>query len=396
MTKGISSSPYRKWWRRWRHWLLAQWPQWPLGLAIILSGALNILNGLKYNLIPFNQIAPLSSIGQSLAVLGSSTQIILGVGLVAVGIGLFWRLTAAWAFAVLLLAVTVGINAARSHLSPRFALSASILMALLILRSHFTRRAILANYLISLISILAILAYGTFGTYLLGPGFDPQIHDLSSAFYFTIITLSTVGYGDITPATPETRLFTVSLLVVGLSIFATAIISALGPAISEEMSRIFNPKEKPMKPKNHVILIGEGPIATNTARELTGRAIPFVHVITQGSDSPLAAEAIVRGDPSEESVLKEAGIDNARMIIAARDDDWENAFIALVAKDLNPEVKVLAVASSGQSIRRLQLARADLVFSPAAVGSRLLANLVEGNEISSEFQDLLEGRVHNG
>ena len=52
---------------------------------------------------------------------------------------------------------------------------------------------------------------------------------------------------------------------------------------------------------------------------------------------------------------------------------------------------MLAVASSAQSIRRLKLARADLVFSPAAVGSRLMADLVEGTPIASEFQDLLEG-----
>jgi voltage-gated potassium channel len=79
------------------------------------------------------------------------------------------------------------------------------------------------------------------------------------------------------------------------------------------------------------------------------------------------------------------------MVIAAREDDGENAFIALGAKDLNPKVRVLAVASSALSIRRLKLARADLVFSPVAVGSRLLADLVEGKQIFPEFHDLLEG-----
>ncbi len=90
-------------------------------------------------------------------------------------------------------------------------------------------------------------------------------------------------------------------------------------------------------------------------------------------------------------MLRQAGIKHARMVIAAREDDGENAFIALVAKDLNPDVRLLAVASSALSIRRLKLARADLVFSPAAVGSRLLADLVQGNQISPAFQDLLEG-----
>jgi voltage-gated potassium channel len=81
------------------------------------------------------------------------------------------------------------------------------------------------------------------------------------------------------------------------------------------------------------------------------------------------------------------------MVIAAREDDSENAFIVLAIKDMNPKVPVLAVASSPVSIRRLKLARADMVFSPAAVGSRLLAGLVEGNEILPEFRDLLEGQI---
>jgi len=79
------------------------------------------------------------------------------------------------------------------------------------------------------------------------------------------------------------------------------------------------------------------------------------------------------------------------MVIAAGEEDGENAFLALAAKDLNPKVAVMAVASSPLSIRRLKLARADIVFSPAAVGSRLLADMVEGGKVSEEFRDLVQG-----
>lgn len=79
--------------------------------------------------------------------------------------------------------------------------------------------------------------------------------------------------------------------------------------------------------------------------------------------------------------------------MAAEDQDGENAFICLAAKDLNPDVLVLAVATSAKYIRRLKLACADLVFAPAAVGSRLLANLIEGTDIPPEFRDLLEGTL---
>jgi voltage-gated potassium channel len=373
--------------------VLALRPEWPLALALVLSGALNIETGLRYNLVPFSQIGPLHDLGRSLSVLGSSTQVILGAFLVLVGIGVLRRLTTAWAFAVLLLAVTVGVNLAQGNRGPSLILPGLMLLALLVLRRYFTRRTATANYVFSLMGILAILAYGSFGTYMLGGGFDPKIHKLTTSFYFTIITLATVGYGDFVPVTQETRLFVVSLLIVGLSVFATAIASVLGPAFSGEINRFFNPREKKMKPTDHIILAGEGTLARNTSREFQTRGIAFVQIVAAGPPPPYVSEdLVVRGNPWDDQVLKDAGIDSATLVMAARDDDGENAFISLVAKDLNPKVRVMAIASSAGSIRRLKLARADIVFAPSVVGSRLLANLVEGKEIPPEFKDLLEGK----
>jgi voltage-gated potassium channel len=379
--------------RRIFDWVLTLRLEWPLALALGLGGALNIEAGLRYNLVPFSQIGPLSDLGRSMSVLGSSTQVFLGACQVLVGLGLVRRLASAWAFAIILLAVTVGVNLVQGHRGFSLVFSSLMLLALLILRHYFTRRTPTANYIFSFMGILAILTYGTFGTYMLGDGFHPKIHDLTSAFYFTIITLATVGYGDIIPVTYETRLFVVSMVIVGLSVFATAFASVLGPALSSEINRFFNPREKKMKPTNHVILAGEGALATNTSRELLARGIPFVQIITGASTPPhLSEELVVRGNPGDDQVLREAGIDNAILVIAARDDDGENAFISLVAKDLNPDVRVLAVASAAGSIRRLRLARAEIVFAPSVVGGRMLANIVEGKEIPLEFKDLLEGK----
>jgi voltage-gated potassium channel len=377
----------------WRHrslrWVQALRPEWPLAAALIVSGALNIESGLRYNLVPFAQIGPFLSVAESLAVLGNSTQVFLGALLVIVGLGLLWRLAGAWAFAVLLLAITVAVNLVRHRYGPSLILPGLMLLALLILRGYFTRRTAFASYFISLAGILAILAYGTFGTYLLGVGFNPPITELTDAFYFTIVTLATVGYGDIVPTNPETRLFVVSLIIVGLSVFATALAAILGPLVQRELNQIFNPKEAPMKPRDHVIVAGDGPIACNTVRELQHRGLAFVHISRRDCEPP-APDHVIRGNATEDQVLKDAGIAGARMVIAAMEDDGDNAFICLVSKDLNPQVRVLAVASTAGAIRRLQLARAEVVFAPAVVGSRLIANLVQGKEIPQEFQDLLQ------
>jgi voltage-gated potassium channel len=388
-----ASREARKLWRRVVNRLMKLKLEWVLALALVLSGALNIDNGLRYDLVPFSHIGPLSSMARSLSVLGSTTQVFLGACLVLIGVGLLRRLATAWAFAVLLLAVTVGVNLAQGSRGASLVLPALMLLALLVLRGQFTRRTAMSNYVFSVMSILAVLAYGSFGTYMLGDGFRPPIHKLTTSLYFTVITLATVGYGDIVPVTQETRLFVVSLLVVGLGVFATVIASLLGPALSKEIDRFFNPREEKMKPKDHIILAGEGALAANTSKELQARGIPFVRILAPGTAAPALPESqITRGQPWDDQVLQQAGIDAASLVIAAREDDGENAFISLVAKDLNPSVRVLAVATTAGSIRRLRLARAEIVFAPSVVGGRLLANLVEGKDIPQEFMDLLEGK----
>jgi voltage-gated potassium channel len=362
----------------------------------MLSGALNIMSGLKQPLTQLFQVQPLLELGNSLRVFGGGAQVVLGTLLVVIGIGLLWRLAVAWSFALIMLTITVAANLFQHTWQASLYLPGLMLVALLVLQRHFTRHALLANFLYSLISIFVVMAYGTFGSFVFGKGFHPEIDNLVAAFYFTIVTLATVGYGDIVPVTSETRLFVASFIVFGLGIFATIVASVIGPAISRELKRIFSPAEDKVEPRDHIILAGEGSLAHNTARELAARGIFFIQIISPGSEPLIPGQQVVKGNPSEEKILLQAGVKTARMVIAAREDDGENAFISLVAKDLNPQVRVLALASSAGAISRLKLAQADLVFAPTAVGGRLLVNLVQGDTIPPEFQDLLEGKPQKG
>jgi voltage-gated potassium channel len=371
--------------------LVLLWPHFPLGFAVALVGTLNILDGLRLPLDILRRIGPLNGLGESLSALGGTIQVILGLMLVLTGLGLLRRMVSAWTMSILLLTLAVGVNVARELWGMTLDLQVLLLAALFWAKGHFVHRTILANIVFSLSGAFAILAYGVVGGYLLGKGFRPPIQDLNTAFYFTITTLSTVGFGDIVPVTTEARWFVVSLLVIGLGVFASVIASAIGPKIRGEFNRLLKPKQRAMEFKDHVILVGEGIIARNTAEELKKRGVTYVQIVASKTGTVVPADGIIEGDATSDVVLQQAGIQHARMVVAAREDDGENAFIALGSKDLNPNVRVLAVASSALSIRRLKLARADLVFSPAAVGSRMLADLVEGQQMLPEFQDLLEG-----
>lgn len=99
----------------------------------------------------------------------------------------------------------------------------------------------------------------------------------------------------------------------------------------------------------------------------------------------------MRGSPCDEGVLRSANAEHARIVVAALDDDNGNATIALLAKNLNPAVRVLAVVSDAAAIRHLKLAGADAVFAPTAAGSRLVANVFEGGRVPAELTDLFAG-----
>lgn len=376
----------------WRHW-----PQVPIALVVLIGGGANLISG-TLSLIGRNVplLAPLNDVGGALTTLGGSSQAILGAATVLVGIGLFWRVRSAWAFALLLSAVTIAVDVSRHQWGPTLLVPALILLSLIAAHGAFSRRTVVGTVLVSVIGILAVLAFGTVGAYVLGNGFTPHIADPATGLFYTITTLATVG-SVYQPNQLETKIFETALIVVGLGIFTTAIVSTFGPLLSSELNQLFNPKDHRMPLRDHVVLIGENALAHSIAGELGARNIPFVRV--QSSDAaPRADHPAVRGSPCDEGVLRSANVEHARMVVAALDDDNGNAMIALLAKDLNPTVRVLAVASGAAAMRHLKLAGADAVFAPTDAGSRLVANVVEGGTVPAELTDLFagvtEGRGH--
>lgn len=359
---------------------------------MIVAGTVNIVAGIWTNTSPITASRQLSGLDEpvSFAVLGSGAQIIFAAGLIATGIGLFWRLRIAWTFAVLLLVITIGINITKAHFGGALLLPGGVLLALMILQHHFQHGTVLGNSLMSLVGVFAVLAYGTLGLYLLGHQFDPPITTLVAALYFLVETLSTTGYGDYHPTTTLAQGFLITVWIFGLGVFATAFASIASSALTTHLTRLVTPGGMRRMEKNHVILVGHGLIAGNTANELRQRGISFIQLVEPGQEPPLSDHPVVVGDSSDDKVLHKAGISRARMLIAADDDDGENAFVCLAAKAIKSELKVLVAASSQQSIRRLKLARADIVFAPVQVGTRLLANLVEGDEMPAPFLDLLD------
>src|SRR5690606_2763025 len=182
---------------------------------------------------------------------------------------------------------------------------------------QFDRSSVAASTLFAVTSVVMLLMYATFGAYYLGGDFDPQITDLVTALYYAMVTMSTVGFGDITPQTSETKLFTISVIVLGGAVFATSLTAVIAPMVSNSLQRIVTQKGSRMKREDHFVVIGSGSLAITTARELSRRGNKVTRLLRAApEDSDSRDMDIVIGDPSNTDVLLEAGADRAEAVLA--------------------------------------------------------------------------------
>lgn len=321
---------------------------------------------------------------------GLLPPLLIGGGMLIMAGGLLLRSRLAWTMATLL-AITGAVSLLLGHhqrahlLLIYFTLT---LIALFLAWRQFDRSSVAASTLFAVTSVAMLMMYATFGAYYLGDQFKPQIADLVTAVYYAIVTMSTVGYGDITPQTSEAKLFTVSIIILGVAVFATSLTAVIAPMVSNSLQRIVNRKRSSMKRENHFVVIGNGSLAINTARELARRGHPVTRLLrktpadTDVRDSDLD---MVIGDPSNAEVLKEAGAHRAEAVLAMMVDDSENAFVILAVKELGGGARTLAAVNDASNLSRVKLAQPDVVISPQVLGGELIAMLLSGEEVTPDF-----------
>ncbi len=372
------------------------WPQVPLGLFLLFVGAINVLTGIQSRAFSpafqiLARVTPLSELSQeiSLGILGSSVQALLGTGLLLTGIGLLWRLRSAWAFSILLLVIVIVLDLFNQRDLYGALLSGLALAALVIWEKRFSRRSLIGVYLMSLIGLLAVLAYGVLGSLLLGGSFHPAIQDIYTALYFTVVTLATVG-SNIFPATSEAQFFMVTLILGGISIFTTTIVTTLGPLLSNQIRPLLAGKNAKKDSGEQVILIGSGPFTTSFVHELTSLGIGFIQVVAPSEAPPNSERPIVRGDSGNEDVLKQAGIFSATTVVIIGESTADKIAAAQSVKRLNPSARLVIVVNSAEAFAQFSPVHADLIFLSEAVAARTLVSLLMGASIPKELRDIIK------
>ncbi|MBI4188744.1 MAG: potassium channel protein [Chloroflexi bacterium] len=201
------------------------------------------------------------------------------------------------------------------------------------------------------------------------------------ALFMTIITVTTVGYGEVHPLTAAGRIFSIFLIIGGVGASLYTLTGVIEYLIEGEIGATFGRRRmqnRIAKLKGHFILCGLGRVGEEIARTLHEENVPFVIIDSRPDCIARAAQTgylYVQGDASSDEILKEAGIEQARRLIAAVGNDAENTYITLSARGLRPDLFIEARANSQEAEKKLERAGANRVVSPDNIGARRMALL---------------------
>lgn len=368
----------------------------PAKLAVILAGAvaiLSVVTGIA-NISSQTVVGPLATtIPPEIQRTAGFTGALTGFLMLASAFGLRRRLRVAWYSTMFLLPITAlqGILQSSPLAVPLIVLSLLALPLVLYGRPNFDQSIELTTaQLAAGAAVFIVQIYGTAGTYALREDFA-NVTTLVDAFYYTLVTASTVGYGDAVPTSQMARLFGMSVVVVGTASFAVALGTLLGPVIQARLTKALGRMSGSELDRldDHVLVLGYSDIVEVVLEDIV--ATEQVVVVTADSDvvTRLGDHGVnaYLGDPDDESTLGEVGVDRAKTVIVATNDDAADALTILTARQLDPDVEILAVATNRENMAKLERAGADSVISPAVIAARYLADSTLGKEPTVEILD---------
>ena len=231
----------------------------------------------------------------------------------------------------------------------------------------------------SLAAILGVGLYGVVGAYALRGQFA-QLESWSDAVYYVIVTIATVGYGDITPATPQARWFSLSIILFGTGAFTVAVGALVGPVIESRMATAFGimTASELSLLDDHVVVLGYGDTTASLLNELDDET--DVVVVTPDPDTAAGLQDedvnVLTGDPTDETVLRDARVDTARGVVVASNDDARDVLAILAARNVAPRVRVVAAATEEKHVGKFDAVGADEVINPRSIGGHLLGQSV--------------------
>jgi voltage-gated potassium channel len=202
------------------------------------------------------------------------------------------------------------------------------------------------------------------------------------AFYFTVITMSTVGYREVGELTSAGKLFTIGLIFSGVGVLAYSVSTTLELLLDEQYRTYFKTllnRRRSRRMEQHYIICGMGRVGRAVCQELAECQIPFLVVDSHPEKIQLAAQlgwVALLGDASEDKILHQANILKARGLVCTVDTDASNLFILVSAKALNPALEVSARVNEDSNVKKFERAGAIHVYSPFSLLGRRIARTI--------------------
>jgi voltage-gated potassium channel len=226
---------------------------------------------------------------------------------------------------------------------------------------------------------------------------DAQENQLSflDCLYYATVSLSTTGYGDITPITPSARLINVLVITPLRVAFLIVLIGTTVETLTTQSRQVYQIQRWRNKVRNHIIIVGYGTKGRTAAAAMVGDEVAPADIVVV-DENPVALEraksaglVTVRGSATDSEVLRLASAQHAKAIIVATNSDDSAVLVTLTARELAPKAKIIAAVREGENQHLLEQSGADSTVVTAETAGRLLGIAVQTPSVVEMMEDLL-------
>jgi voltage-gated potassium channel len=314
--------------------------------------------------------------------LGPIVELAIGFSLIAMSVGVALRSRLAWLWSVSAMSVGLALRLPPESVDVPFALFFAGILALLLLhRRSFASRSVVTSAVFAIVMLATLFIWATLGTLRLGDQFEPPVHDLVTALYVTVVTVSSVGFGDIVARGPEARLFVVAMIMLGIGVLATALSAILLPLIGGRLREVMGGRAQ-VDRTNHYVIVGNSPLARIAALELEKRGQRVTLVLEKTPEDDFYHQRdVVVGDPADLSVLRTAGAEAAKGVLCLSTDDATNGFVVLGVNEFEGTIPTVAALNDPKYRLRLKRTQPSMLLSLQALGGELLAMALTGEHV---------------
>lgn len=223
---------------------------------------------------------------------------------------------------------------------------------------------------------------------------DGEISHLD-AVYFTVVSITTTGYGDIVPVEQDARIIDTVFLTIGRAAMWFVIVGTAYQFVFERYREAYLMKAIQKRLKDHIIIVGFSTTGMSAAKELNAKGFKKSQIVIISSDENEAQEAAemgyvsIHGDASQEKNLIDAMISKASSLVIATRRDDSNVLISLTAKDLNPDLRVISQVTDLENTKLLKKSGVETIIAPAVTSGSLMATATSQPNVVHLLEDVM-------